>query len=271
MTSGRQRGCSPRLHPGRPGSGRRSSAGRSTTSTASTTSASRSRSVSPVAFWGWAGWEGDHVAVVAVGRTEQLDEGDQRARSPAGRARPGRRRRPDARRRPAARPPGRRRLGRPPIGGAGRVQGQVGQRQRRGQLRLLHAGVQRDVGRALRRGQRALAGAHHVGDRGGRGRGLGVPDHVVAHQLGLGGGGVDPVDRAALRRVDRAAAAQDEQRRAVAEGVVDGHRGVHQPDQVVHGRHRRGRRSPSRSRGRARPRSPRAGTAGAAGRGCRRG
>jgi hypothetical protein len=45
---------------------------------------------------------------------------------------------------------------------------------------------------------------------------------------------VGPVDRPALRRVDRAAAAEQQQRHAVAEGVVDGHRGVHQADEVVH-------------------------------------
>jgi hypothetical protein len=65
------------------------------------------------------------------------------------------------------------------------------------------------------------------------GGGLGVPDREVADQLGLGGGRVRPVDRAPLRGVDRAAAAEQEQRHAVAEGVVDGHGGVHEADEVV--------------------------------------
>ena len=126
-------------------------------------------------------------------------------------------------------------------GGMKRVD--VDRRQRLGELRLLHLGVEVDVDGALRRrvgdppaAQDALAG----GARRGR---LVVPLGVVAHQRALVARGVDPVDPGPpLDGVDRAGGAQDHDRHAVAPGVEDRHGAVHQADIGMHRRRHRAAR-----------------------------
>ena len=116
----------------------------------------------------------------------------------------------------------------------------VDRRQRRGELALLHLGVEIDVGRAARRGVRHPVGAQHgLAGRAGRRR-LVVPLGVVANDRALVGGGVDPVDpRAALHRIHRAGGAENQHGHAVAPGVEDRHGGVEQADVGVHRRRHR--------------------------------
>ena len=116
----------------------------------------------------------------------------------------------------------------------------VDRRQRRGELALLHLGVEVDVGRTARRGVRHPVGAQHrLAGGAGRGR-LVVPLGVVADDRALVGGGVDPVDpRPALHGIDRTGGAEDQDRHAVAPGVEDRHGGVEQADVGMHrGGHR---------------------------------
>ena len=120
------------------------------------------------------------------------------------------------------------------VGGGGHRRHQprrIDRRDRLGELLLLHAGVEVDVGRPLGRGIGDPVGAQHgFASRARRGR-LVVPFGVAAHQPALVGGGMDPVDpRPALAGVDRPGGAEDDDRHAVAPGVEDRHRAVHQPD-----------------------------------------
>ncbi len=72
-----------------------------------------------------------------------------------------------------------------------------------------------------------------VGDR----RGLVVPLREVAHRLALHLGGVDPVDRRpAATAIQRSGRAEHHHRDAVEVRVVDAHRRVKEPDDVVHDR-----------------------------------
>src|SRR5690606_35121753 len=160
------------------------------------------------------GGEGDRVAVLDVGRPEQLHQLDQHRRGggvvvhrPGG---------DDGALRGEQHLDGPLDAGLVGRRGRGRREaGQIGERHGCGERGLLHARVQRDVGGPARDAGGPLVGGQHVRDGGGGGGGLGVPHDEVAHELGLGGGRVHPVDRAAQRRVGRAAAAEDEQRDAV--------------------------------------------------------
>ena len=109
--------------------------------------------------------------------------------------------------------------------------------KRRVELRLLHAGVQIDVDRSLRRRLRDPFGAHQClacGCRRGR---LVVPLGIAAHERALVACGVDPIDpRTALVGVDRTGGADQQDRHAVAPGVEHGHGRVHQPDIGMHRR-----------------------------------
>jgi hypothetical protein len=114
------------------------------------------------------------------------------------------------------------------------------QRERRAQLLLLDVGVEEDDGRAVRERRRDLVGAQDRVDGGtGRTRRV-VPLREVADEVAHVLRRVDPVDPgAALLRVDRAVGAEDQHRRAIAPGVEDRHRGVHQADVAMHdGKHR---------------------------------
>ncbi len=107
----------------------------------------------------------------------------------------------------------------------------VRQRRQRADLRFLQRGVQIDVRRSARRRARHLHCAHEGFIRGGDRARLVVPLGVVAYQRALVRGGVDPVDpRPASRRVPWSGRAEDQHRHAIAPGVEDRHRGVHQPD-----------------------------------------
>ena len=122
----------------------------------------------------------------------------------------------------------------------GHKSGNIDRRQRIGDRRLLHAGVEIDVDRRLgcRIGQ-PIRAQQRLPRRLGRGR-LIVPLGVVADQRALIARGMDPVDpRPALRRIHRAGRAEQQHRHAVAPGVEHGHRRMHQPDIGVHrGGHR---------------------------------
>ncbi len=146
----------------------------------------------------------------------------------------------------------------------------IDRRQRLGELRLLHLGIEIHVDRPLRRGVREPRGAHQRLARGaGRGR-LVVPFDVGADERALIARGVDPVDpRPALHGVDRPGRAEQEHRHAVAPRIEDRHGGVHQPDIGMQRRRHRACRSPWHSRARSRPRSPRAGRAASAAPNCR--
>ena len=112
--------------------------------------------------------------------------------------------------------------------------------ERRGELRLLHAGVQVDVDRALRRRLRDPFGAHQRLARGCRRGRLVVPLGVAADERALVACGVDPIDPGtALVGVDRAGGADQQHRHAVAPGVEHGHGRVHQADVGMHRRRHR--------------------------------
>src|SRR6516164_3273927 len=79
-------------------------------------------------------------------------------------------------------------------------------------------------------GVRAGEGIRHAVD-GGR---LIVPFHDVADRLALNIGGMNPIDEgAALGFGQGAGRTDDEHRRAIEIGVVDAHRRVQQPDDVM--------------------------------------
>ena len=126
----------------------------------------------------------------------------------------------------------------------GRKARRIGQRGLPVELLLLQCRVEADVDRAVRRRVRCLPAAQdrlrQCRDRAG----LVVPLDEVADQSALVLRGVQPVDpRPALRGVDRAGGAEDQHRDAIAPGVEDRHRAVHQSDVGVQ-RHRQ--RPPAR-------------------------
>ena len=108
------------------------------------------------------------------------------------------------------------------------------QRHVRLERTLLQGRVVAHVDRALRLGRHDRIGARE-GFRHARDRGrLVVPFDEVAHGLALHEGGVRPIDmRAPLALVHRAGRAHDEDRHPVDIGVIDAHRRVQEPDQVV--------------------------------------
>ena len=113
-------------------------------------------------------------------------------------------------------------------------------RRDRVELQLLEPDIEHDIGRPLGARCRDLARAQDrfIG-RWNRGR-LVVPLGEIADEGAVVARRVDPVDpRPPHRRIGRPVGPQQHHRRAVAPGVVDRHRAVHQPDiGVDDGKHR---------------------------------
>ena len=118
--------------------------------------------------------------------------------------------------------------------GAGRrraVAVERGQRHRRRQSFLLQRRVERHVDGSLRQRHRDAIRAQDRFERRRHRSGLVVPLGVAAHQRAQVARRVDPVDpRPPLHGIDRPDAAQKQDRNAVAPGIEDRHRRVHQPD-----------------------------------------
>ncbi len=107
-------------------------------------------------------------------------------------------------------------------------------RHRLGDLVLLQPGVQGHVGRSARSGGRDAVGAGEHPGHGLDRAWLVVPLGELPDRLALDVGRVDPVDvRPATAVVGRSGPSEDQHGHAVDVGVVDAHRPLHQPDQVV--------------------------------------
>ena len=118
-----------------------------------------------------------------------------------------------------------------PAGAGGRWRARSGNDGGEVERRLLHRGVEADVGRCARVAARERVRPHERLERRRHGCRLVVPLDVAADQRTLVGGRVDPVDpRPPPRRVDGPGRAEHEHRHAVAEGVEQRHRRVHQAD-----------------------------------------
>jgi hypothetical protein len=102
---------------------------------------------------------------------------------------------------------------------------------------LLVCNVKADKGRAFRIRIREQLRFRDRSDGRARRAGLVVPLSEVTNEGALVLRGVDPLDPGpAARRIDRSRGVQDDDRRAINPGVVDGHDRMHQSDIAVYDR-----------------------------------